>query len=228
MNKNTVFSFSGGKDSCLAVYRALKEGYEPISLITTYNKDGDRSWFHGIPKDLLKEISQSMSIPVSFMETSMGDDYSKAFEDILKDFKSEKDVNTCVFGDIDIEDHLNWCKERCETACIDAIFPLWQESRESLVKEFIRLGFKAIITLVNRDFLGEYFLGKELTLDLLEEIESEGADICGENGEYHTFVFDGPIFSYPVNFETDEIKELGKYSALPIVSVSNLHKTHSS
>ena len=214
-NKKTVVSFSGGKDSCLSIYRALSLGYESASLITTYDKGGDRSWFHGIPKNLLERVSESIGIPICFMETSIVDDYSKAFEEMLAFFKSQS-ISFCVFGDIDIVDHLKWCQDRCKAVSVEAVFPLWQENRESLVKEFINVGFKAIITLVNRDFLPDIFLGRELSLDLLDEIKLFGADVCGENGEYHTFVFDGPIFSRPVDFNIGNVIEIGKYSALPI------------
>ncbi|WP_353097658.1 hypothetical protein [Tissierella praeacuta] len=97
-----------------------------------------------------------------------------------------------------------------------SIFPLWNESRKELVYEFIESGFKAVITIVDSSRLSEKFLGRTLTKELMEEIVVEGADICGENGEYHTFVYDGPLFKESVNFKFDELTRNGDYSILPI------------
>lgn len=214
--KKFVASFSGGKDSTLAIYRAIKRGMVPVELITTYNIEKERSWFHGIPKDILAKVSKETNILLSIIETS-GEDYAKNFEAKLVEAK-EKGAEYCVFGDIDIEGHLKWCSERCEAAEIKAYFPLWNEDRKKLVYEFIDSGFKTMINVVDINRLPEDFVGKILTRKVADEIETFGADICGENGEYHTFVFDGPLFKNQVEFHMGEKMKVENFIVVPILN----------
>lgn len=213
-NKKFIASYSGGKDSTLAIYKAIQQGMEPIGLITTYNKDRKKSWFHGIPTDLLKKISEQINIPIDFIITS-GEMYRENFVNKLKSAR-EQGAEFCVFGDIDIEGHIKWCTDVCNDAGIKAYFPLLHESRKKIVYDFINLGFKSMITTVDNSRLDDKFLGKVLSIEVVDEIEKSGADICGENGEYHTFTYDGPLFSNPVTFSAGEIIYFEKYSILPI------------
>lgn len=212
--KKFVASYSGGKDSTLAIYRAIKHGLVPMELFTTFNKDRGLSWFHSIPRQLLNKISNEIEIPITLIETT-GEQYSDNFEEYLKGAK-EKGAEVCVFGDIDLEGHLKWCTDRCKASGIEAYFPLWNESRKNLVHEFIDTGFKTIITVVDTSRLSEDFLGKILTSQVAEEIEASGADICGEDGEYHTFAFDGPLFNNPVQFKKGEKIIYEKYAIIPV------------
>ncbi len=212
--KRFIASYSGGKDSTLAVYRSVKQGMEPLELFTTYNIDRNQSWFHGMPGALLNRTSEEIGIPITLLETS-GERYEENFENYLRSAK-EKGAEVCVFGDIDLEEHLKWCTDRCINAGIEAFFPLWKESRKKLVHEFINSGFKTIITVVDTSRLSEKFAGKVLTIQVAEDIESSGADICGENGEYHTFAFDGPLFKNPVNFKCSNMIYHDKYAVIPI------------
>ncbi|MGG2466737.1 diphthine--ammonia ligase [Paraclostridium bifermentans] len=215
MKNKFVMSFSGGKDSTLALYRMIKKGYEPVALLTTVKKDADKSWTHGINKRLLKQVSESLDIPLLEVECDVCE-YEKEFEKSL--IKAKKlGASICVFGDIDIEEHKNWDVERCKNSGIEASFPLWQEDRESLVYEFIESGFTTIIKTVNLDYLNESLLGKKLTKNIVLEIKNAGADACGENGEYHTFVIDGPLFKEKVSFENKGIVIERNYGHLNIV-----------
>jgi uncharacterized protein (TIGR00290 family) len=209
-----VASYSGGKDSILAIYRAIKLGMKPVTLIITYNIDMERSWFHGIPGDLLNEVSASLGIPIKLIKTS-AKDYATNFEMELK-IQKENGAEVCVFGDIDLEEHLQWCTARCDKAGIEAFFPLWQEDRKALVKEFIDNGFTANISVVDTDRLSKKHLGMTLSPETVASITSEGADACGENGEYHTFVSDGPLFRTPVSFCYGDMVKNGQYAILPI------------
>jgi Predicted ATPases of PP-loop superfamily len=202
MEKKFVASYSGGKDGVFAIYKAIQQGMKPLALITTFNTDQNRSWFHGIPEQILENAAESMGIPIWLIKTS-GDEYEKNFEKNLISAK-EQGAEACVFGDIDIEEHIKWCTDRCVKAGIEPVFPLCGHSREAVVHDFIDSGFTAHFTIINKGEINENFLGKVLTKELLREIETQGADICGENGEYHTFVFDGPLFKKPVEFEFGE------------------------
>ena len=177
MKKKFVVSYSCGKDSTLSLYRMIKAGHTPVALLVTVDKKVLRSWFHGIPDKLLKDVSKS---------------------------QEEMGAEACVFGDIDLMAHRNWCEDKCEKAGLEAIFPLWEEDREALTYEFIDSGFKTVIKNVKLSILGEEFLGEVLTKDVVERLKAAGSDACGENGEYHTFVFDGPLFKERINFETGD------------------------
>ncbi len=209
-----VASYSGGKDSVLALYRAIRSGMEPACLIITYNTQMGRSWFHGIPEELLQEVSASLHIPVRLIQTS-GEDYAERFREELRRQKANG-VEVCVFGDIDIEEHLQWCSNICREAEMEAFFPLWQEPRERLVREFIDDGFTANITVVDTARLSDRHLGMVLSEKAMASIAAEGADVCGENGEYHSFVSDGPLFSYPLPFEYGEKVLRNGYAILPV------------
>lgn len=197
--KKVVVSFSGGKDCTLSLYRMIKRGYKIVSLIVTFDNQND-SCFHKIPIEILRNVSMELDIPL--IEINCGNEkiYEKEFERALEIAK-EKGAEICTFGDIDIEAHKKWCLDRCSAAGIEGVFPLWQEDRERLVNEFIDCGFKAIIKKVNLKALHEEFLGRELTKDVVQEIKKLGCDPCGENGEYHTLVFDGPIFKNKIDFK---------------------------
>jgi len=212
--KKFAASYSGGKDSILAIHRAVKAGLIPHKLINTYNTDLNRSWFHGLTDNLLNAVSKSLKIPVYLMKTS-GAEYEKNFEKTLMQMKNEG-VEICVFGDIDIEGHLEWCTKRCENTGIIPFFPLWGEDRKSVVYEFIDSGFSAVITIIDTERVSEKFIGKILTKEVVGEIEKGGADICGENGEYHTFAYDGPVFTKKINFITGEKIARDKYLILPV------------
>ena len=211
-NKKFAASYSGGKDSIFAVYRAIAAGLVPMELITTYSEK--RSWFHGMAESLLQRASASVEIPLTLIRTP-GDQYQENFEKTLAASK-EKGAEVCVFGDIDIEGHLKWCTERCEAAGLIPYFPLWKEDRKKIVRDYIDAGFKAVITIIDTNRMPDGFLGQTLTRDVVDAIEKSGADICGENGEYHTFVFDGPLFKNKVDFTIIERLRRDKYATLSI------------
>lgn len=213
--KHFVASYSGGKDSVLAIYRAILKGMVPDAFIITYNTDLGRSWFHGIPMDVLREVEQAAGVSVRLIRTG-GADYAANFEQMLREYKA-LGADICVFGDIDIEGHLEWGRARCAAAGMEAYYPLWQEKRADLVKECIESGFTARITVVDIKRLSPGFLGRQLTHEVMREIEAAGADVCGENGEYHTFVTDGPIFSKPLPVEFAPPVVPNGYAVLPVL-----------
>lgn len=197
--KKFVMSYSGGKDCMLAMYKKIKAGWTPVALLTTIKEDSEDSWTHSISKRLLDDASKSLNIPILYAECSVNE-YEKEFEKKLIAAK-EMGATTVVYGDIDIELHRQWNIDRANNAGLDYELPLWNEDREALVYELIDSGFKAVIKKVNLQNMSEDFLGKVLDKDLVEEIKKTGSDACGENGEYHTFVVDGPIFNNPIELE---------------------------
>ena len=210
-----VALYSAGKDSMLSLYRMIQQGHTPLCLIIMYNKEADRSWFHGVTTDLLEATANSLGIPIERIVCT-GDSYVEDQERKLREVR-ERGAEAAVFGDIDIEGHREWNEERCENTGLACIMPLWHEPREALVAEFIESGFKAMIKSVDLSCLDESFLGKVLDERVVEELVAAGSDACGENGEYHTFVFDGPLFSHPLPIRTGEIVNFTTHAAIDIV-----------
>lgn len=204
MNNKFVLSYSGGKDCILALHRKIQEGCTPIALLTTVKKSASETWTHGLTYDLLEQVSKSLELPIIYVECDALE-YEIKFEEKLKVAK-EMGATSVVYGDIDIQMHKQWGIDRAANTGLEYEFPLWQEDREKLVNEVIDNGFKAIIKKVNLDYMSKDFLGKTLTKELIEKIKSTGSDACGENGEYHTFVVDGPIFNYKIETKHDDFK----------------------
>lgn len=207
--KKFVLSYSGGKDCILAMYRKIKEGWTPVALLTTIKKSSPESWTHGLTFDSLEEVSKSLDLPIIYVECEASE-YEERFEDKLRIAK-DMGAETVVYGDIDIERHRKWGVDRAKNSGVNYEFPLWQEDREKLVHEFIDSGFKALIKKVNLNYMSSDFLGKTLTKDLIEEIKATGSDACGENGEYHTFVYDGPIFKNKIDINIEDVKREKNY-----------------
>ena len=143
--KKFVASYSGGKDSVFAVFKSIEAGLKPAEMITTFNQK--RSWSNNISENLLQKVSASVAIPITFIHTP-GDLYLENFENALAASK-DKGIEVCVFGDIDLESHIEWCTKRCETVGLIPYFPLWKKSRKEVVYDFIDTGFKSVITIVD-------------------------------------------------------------------------------
>jgi len=216
VSKKFVASYSGGKDSVLAFYKAKQQGMTPLALITTFNTDKKRSRFHRIPEPVLESIAESIGVPVWLIKTS-GDEYAKNFEEKLR-FAKEQGAEVCVFGDIDIKGHIEWCTERCEKTGLEPVFPLYGQKRETVVNDFIDCGFTAHITIIDTTRVSGDILGKPLTKETLNELQTLGVDLCGENGEYHTFVSDGPIFKKPIEYSYGQMTAENGYAILPLTA----------
>ena len=217
MNKNCFVSWSGGKDSCLALFRAMSQGYKPKMLFTMFSIENDVSSAHRLNEDIIKAQVNELELE-STIGRAKFEDYEAVFVRNLEAFKSQ-DIQYGIFGDIDLDEHRKWEETVCEKAQMTAVLPLWQEDRKKLVKEFIDLGFKAKIVVVNKTMMSPEFLGRDLSHELLEEIEKTGADVCGENGEYHTVVYDGPLFKTPLNLNfSKEVKDIeGKWAKIEVL-----------
>ncbi|MFD0962899.1 Dph6-related ATP pyrophosphatase [Pseudofulvibacter geojedonensis] len=202
---NILSSWSGGKDSCYALMKAIEMNYSPSVLLNIMNENGEISRSHGIPLDILKKQSQAINIPLH-TQPSTWNNYEDNYIKTLKKLTVNYDLSAAVFGDIDIISHREWEEKVCNAANIKALLPLWQGNRKDLVLEMINAGIKAIIVSCNLE-LGVDFLGREINESLLDELDKMGVDCCGENGEYHTLVIDCPLFSSPIDLpKTEKIK----------------------
>jgi len=192
-------SWSGGKDSCLSLYRALQEGHNLRLLLTMLIENGERSRSHGLPVSVIEKQASSLDVPLVVCPASW-ENYEEQFIHTIKNFR-QQGIEVGVFGDIDLDGHKSWVERVCALVSIKPYHPLWKEPRRSLLMEFIELGFKAVVISVKDGVLDKSFLGRTLDERLILEFESLGIDASGEEGEFHTVVTDGPIFSFPVDLE---------------------------
>jgi len=205
-----VSAWSGGKDACLATYRMMQQGHKPKALLTMMEADGQSSRAHALPLRLLKSQAGSLNIPL-FAQAA--DDYKKSYLEALTQLKNEG-IKDAVFGDIDLQAHRDWQEEMADIVDYKMHFPLWEEPHENLVYEFVDAGFKTIIIAVQQGVLDKAYLGRLLNRETLQELEKSGVDICGEGGEFHTFVVDGPIFSKEVTIKPNGIFSQNGYDFL--------------
>ena len=195
--KNTVCSWSGGKDSCYALMQASYLGYTPKVLLNVLNEEGKISRSHGIPAHILRKQASMAGLPIHLISSSW-QDYEKQFTAALIELKEQYRLSHAVFGDIDLQAHRDWEEKVCTSASLTALLPLWKQDRRTLVNQMLESGIETIIVSCN-EVMGEKFIGRTITPALIDELESIGVDACGENGEYHTLVLDCPLFSERMN-----------------------------
>jgi len=209
MNKRTkvLFSWSGGKDSSLALYEIQKSGkYEITSLITTVTSEYDRVSMHGLRTSLLEEQGSSLNVPlekVFISKNASNEEYGSSFNKVLLNYK-ESGIRDVVFGDLYLEDIKKYREALLEKIDMECVFPIWKRDTRKLAHEFINLGFKAITICVDSNVLGKEFVGREFDEQFLNDLPAS-IDPCGENGEFHTFTYHGPIFKKPIDLRMGEI-----------------------
>lgn len=188
-----VVSWSGGKESCFSCYKAISEGFEVSHLLNFISKDG-RCMSHGLNSKLIAAQSRAIEIPIVQREVTW-DTYEQGFKIAIRELK-QMSLSGAVFGDVDIQEHKDWIDRICDELDIKPVMPLWDQDPEQILTDFVNEGFEAIVVMVKADLLGEEWLGRKVdrrfVSDLLK-LESK-VHLCGELGEYHTLVFDGPLF----------------------------------
>jgi uncharacterized protein (TIGR00290 family) len=203
----TVFNWSGGKDSALALASIIHdEAYEVRCLLTTLSEEHHRISMHGVREALLDRQSASIGIPLFkiYLPSSLSmDAYAQRMEAALLTLK-DQGIQSGIFGDIFLEDLRTYRETALAKLGWKALFPLWKRNSKDLVQDFIARGFKAILVAVDASKLDKSFAGRLIDQSLLDDLPP-GVDPCGENGEFHSFVFDGPFFKFPVNFHKGEV-----------------------
>lgn len=205
--RKAVFNWSGGKDSAMALHKVVQAGDPSVAcLLTTVNESFDRVSMHGVRTELLEKQAESIGIPlVKAMLPEMPD--MKTYEEIMNrqmsKLKSEG-IETAVFGDIFLEDLRKYREDKLAAMGVDCVFPVWKNPTGELIMQFIDLGFRAVTVCVDEKYLDRSFVGRTIDRSFVETLPSN-VDPCGENGEFHSFVYDGPIFTRPVSFMTGEI-----------------------
>ena len=206
MREKIVFCWSGGKDSALALNRVLQDNrYEVVSLLTTCNEHFQRVSMHGVRLELLDAQAAAIGLPLEKIfvsQRSSNEEYEQKMSDCLLAHKA-RGVTGCAFGDIFLEDLKRWREENLAKVGLRGIFPIWKVDSQELIREFVALGFGTVICCVNDAYFGEDAVGRELDAEFLRELPPE-VDPCGENGEYHSFAFAGPVFNQPIKFQRGE------------------------
>jgi uncharacterized protein (TIGR00290 family) len=192
-------SFSGGKDSCFALWQAQQGGSLDLrTLLVMFEETGERSRSHAIPLPLIERQARAMRLDLVTRNASWKT-YETAFIATLRELRAGGH-EVAVFGDIDLQAHRDWEERVCAAAGVRAELPLWHRDRRALADEILAAGFRAQVVCTDTRYLPDEFCGREYDAAFIRELPPS-VDACGENGEFHTFVFDGPNFRAPVPFE---------------------------
>lgn len=206
MKPKAIFNWSSGKDSAFALYKTLQESQiEVTALLTSINHEFQRVSMHGVHVSLLEKQADSLGFPLLKLELPKEptmEEYREIMETTMNQCKTQG-ITHAIFGDIFLEDLRKYRENQLQSIGIQGLFPLWKINTKDLIHEFLDLGFKTIVTCVNETYLDKSFVGRVIDRDFIKDLP-RSVDPCGENGEFHTFTFDGPIFQYPVNFEIGE------------------------
>jgi uncharacterized protein (TIGR00290 family) len=209
MPERVIVGWSGGKDSTLALHEILRDDrYTVAGLLTTVTAVYDRISMHGVRRTLLRRQAEALGQPlweVVIPVQASNEEYETQMWKVLAEVRSQfPDVSSCVFGDLFLEEIRAYRERMLGRVAMRGIFPLWRRDTALLARAFVRLGYKAVVVCVDTTTLSQRFAGMEFDADLLRSLPA-GVDPCGENGELHTFVYDGPIFSRPIIHRKGEV-----------------------
>lgn len=210
-----ISSWSGGKDSCLALHKTLQQGHQVLYLLNFISKETKRGCFHGLDSNLMEMQSKALGIPIIQKEVSPDmKKYEEEFKNAVLELKEKYGISGMVFGDIYLDEHRNWVERVCNELKITPLEPLWNLKPEGVAIQFIELGFKAVVVSAKADLFDENFVGGEFDRETLKFLIEKNICPCGENGEFHTFVYDGPFFNEKIKIaETEKIMKEGFWKA---------------
>jgi len=212
---NYAVSWSGGKDSCLALYEALRLGCKVSHLVNFISNEEKRVRFHGTDAGLIVLQGVALGIEVAQYETDW-DGYERDFKAGVRGLLP-KGVKGMVFGDIYVDEHKEWVERVCGEIGIEALEPLWNRPASNVLGQFIGLGFEAVVVSANTKYIDEEWVGRAVDSDFRDYLSSKGIDPCGENGEYHTVVINGPLFSRRISLTAGPVIAKGEFRLLDIV-----------
>jgi diphthine-ammonia ligase len=214
--KEAFVSWSGGKDCCQAAYRAVQEGFKISCLLNMITNDKRRSCSHGLSARWIRLQAQALGLPLIQQPTTFHS-YETIYTSNLFKLKNSG-VKYGIFGDIDFEPHLEWITRICSGAGIMPVLPLWQQHQEDIARNFIELGFESIVVATQADIMGEEWLGRKYDSEFLKELSAFDDEIspCGEAGEFHTLVIDGPLFQKRIEIKSAQKEKRNNHWFLKI------------
>lgn len=206
MKEKILLSWSGGKDSCMALYEVQRSQSYEIIILTTVTEGYDRISMHGVRRMLLERQAESLGLDLTKVyipRNATNEDYELRMKEVLT--KHQKGgVSSVAFGDIFLEDLRRYREKNLSRVGMRGIFPIWRRDTSELIRRFIDLGFKAVVTCIDPKVLNPSFAGRVIDEDFISQLPAQ-VDPCGENGEFHSFVFDGPIFGKQIKFSVGEV-----------------------
>ena len=211
-------SWSGGKDSCFAVYQAVRSGKRIAGLLNCVDRDNGRVSFHGVNSELIRAQAHLLRMPLLQQET-MPESYAAEFKQGVRELGKGKGITGMVFGDIYLDEHLAWVDGVCRDLGIKAVEPLWGLNTTELIREFVSAGFRSVIIAGNADCIDAPWIGRMIDRDFIEYLSARPhVDPCGERGEYHTLVVGGPLFRGSIEITDAQTVERGGYRFLDVKS----------
>ncbi|WML39543.1 diphthine--ammonia ligase [Neobacillus sp. OS1-2] len=209
MKKRVALSWSGGKDCCMALDTLIEKGYEVACLVTTVPKELGRTFGHGERTEMIRLQGEALSLPVHFIECTF-ETYTEEFVKTVQALKEKDEITGIAYGDLYLQEHRDWGENVANAVGVDALYPLWSKKEDalSLLDSFVQSGYQAIVIRVREDVLNETWLGRLLDKSFLQDVQMTSICPMGESGEYHTFVFDGPLFSKKIQLEQAEFIQL--------------------
>jgi len=206
MNKpKAIFCWSGGKDSAYCLHKVLSERtYDVRYLLTTINDKYRRISMHGVREELLEKQAGAIGIELLKVKVSEGtnSEYEKQMEMILLKARAEG-IRHVIYGDIFLEDLRVYREKNLEKVQMQGVFPLWKLDTKWLINDFLAKGFKTVTCCINDEYLNEEWVGREINVSFVDQLPV-AVDSCGENGEFHTFCYEGPLFNKKILFSTGE------------------------
>ncbi|MFL6560919.1 MAG: diphthine--ammonia ligase [Bacillus sp. (in: firmicutes)] len=225
MKKRIALSWSGGKDCCMTLHTLIQQGFEVVCLVTTVPKEIGRTFGHGERTEMISLQGKSLSIPVHFIECTY-ENYTDQFINSIQTLKNQYKLTAIAFGDLYLDEHRDWGEKVAQASGVEAIYPLWMTKEAALqsLGNFVHSGYEAVVVRVREDVLDETWLGRTLDESFLIDLPKTNICPMGEAGEYHTFVFDGPLFSKRIHLEHGELIQLETTKKLEFKSYSLIDK----
>jgi diphthine-ammonia ligase len=209
LKKRIALSWSGGKDCCTALDSLNQLGYDVGCLVTTVPKELGRTFGHGERTEMIKLQGEALSIPVYFIECSY-ETYTNQFIKALQALKEKYKITGIAYGDLYLEEHREWGEKVAKAAGVESLYPLWIKKEDAIksLENFVQSDYQAVVVRVREDLLDETWLGRIIDESFIKDVQMTTICPMGESGEYHTFVFDGPLFSKRIQLEFGEIIQL--------------------
>lgn len=206
-----AISWSGGKDSCLALWKARQQGLNIVHLVNFINTDTIKTMSHGLDNRSIFLQSEAIGLPLLQQKVTW-DTYKKGFKNALEQMKTQG-ITGLVTGDIYLQEHRDWIERVCRESGIQAVLPLWDTDPLDLINEFVTDGFKAVVINIKSDLFTKEWTGRQVDRAFIADLQKlaliKQIDICGEAGEFHTFVYDGPLFRKSIKTEKTSVINRG-------------------
>lgn len=225
MNNRIALSWSGGKDCCMALDTLISQGFEVACLVTTVPKELGRTFGHGERTEMIKLQGESLNIPVHFIECTY-ENYTSQFVNAVESLKNQFNITGIAYGDLYLNEHREWGEKVAAGADVEALYPLWMKKEDALqsLGKFVQSGYEAIVIRVREDVLEDKWLGRIIDTSFLQDVQQTTICPMGEAGEYHTFVYDGPLFSKRIQLEQGALIQLETTKKLEFKSYSFIER----